>query len=46
MQFMSKCAVFQILLDKIHFYFCDPFLVKMENEHQAPIELEMDSSNW
>ena len=25
MQFASKCAVFQILLDKIHLYFCDPF---------------------
>ena len=25
MQFESKCAVFQILLDKIHLYFCDPF---------------------
>ena len=25
MQFVSKCAVFQILLDKIHLYFCVPF---------------------
>ena len=27
MQFASKCAVFQIYLDKIHLYFCDPFLL-------------------
>ena len=25
MQFASKCFVFQILLDKIQLYFCDPF---------------------
>ena len=25
MQFASKCAVFQILFDKIHLYFCVPF---------------------
>ena len=25
MQFASKCAVFQILLEKIHLYFCVPF---------------------
>ena len=25
MQFALKCAVFQILLDKIHLYFCVPF---------------------
>ena len=25
MQFASKCAVFQTLLDKIHLYFCGPY---------------------
>ena len=28
MQFASKCAVFQIFLDKIHLYLCAPFIFK------------------
>ena len=31
MQLASKCAVFQILLDKIHLYFCAPVpLIKLK----------------
>ena len=31
MQFASKCSNFQILLNKIHLYFCVPFPLKLRS---------------
>ena len=42
MPFASKCSVFQILLDKIHLYFCDPFPLRCELTKDRNVKVRVD----